>query len=142
LTKVGARETKTGGAKRAMSRSLTLAMDAFGSEAFAEFAERQGGSVSRVATIAARYYLADSDDRQSGWPVPRSARMVERERPHAGVPVEVDDATWDALLREAHRQGVDICALAAHAVLYFMADVDSGRVAQRMADAVAERRRR
>jgi hypothetical protein len=125
-----------------MSRSLTLAMDAFGSEAFAEFAERQGGSVSRVATTAARYYLADPDDDQPGWPVPSSARRVERERPQAGVRVEVDDATWNALLREARRQGVDIRVLAAHAVLYFMADVESGRVAQRMADAVAERRRR
>jgi hypothetical protein len=142
LTQVGVRETKTGGAKHAMSRSLTLAMDPFGSEAFAEFAERQGASVSRVATLAARYYLADSEDRQPAWRIPSSARRVERERPHAGVRVEVDDATWNALLHEARRQGVDICVLAAHAVLYFMADVDSGRVAQRMADVVADRRRR
>ena len=125
-----------------MSRSLTLAMDAFGSEAFADFAERQGGSVSRVATVAARYYLADPDDNHPGWPVPSSARMAEQERPDAGVRVEVDESTWNSLLGEARRQGVDIGVLAAHAVLYFMADVDSGRVAQRMADAVAERRRR
>jgi hypothetical protein len=122
-----------------MSRSLTLEMDAFGSEEFAEFAERQGGSVSSVAMLAARYYLADSDDRQPAWRVPSSAPGVERERPHAGVKVEVDDATWNALLQEARRQGVDICVLAAHAVLYFMTDVDSGRVARRMADVVAER---
>jgi hypothetical protein len=117
-------------------------MDAFGSEAFADFAERQGGSVSRVATVAARYYLADPDDNQPGWPVPSAARMAEQEHPHAGVRVEVEESTWNALLREARRQGVDIRVLAAHAVLYFMADVDSGRVAQRMADAVSERRRR
>ena len=126
-----------------MSRSLTLAMDAFGSEALADFAQRQGGSASRVATVAARYYLADPDDDHPGWPVPSSARTAEQERQHGGVPVvEVDESTWSALLLEARRQGVDIGVLAAHAVLYFMADVDSGRVAERIADAVAERRRR
>jgi hypothetical protein len=123
-----------------MSRSLTLPLDAFGSEALAEFAERQGGSVSRVTTLAARYYLAD-DARPPGWRVPSSARNVKRERSHAGVRVDVDHATWNALLDEAQRQGVEVGGLAAHAVLYFMADFDSGRVAQRMADVVPERPR-
>jgi hypothetical protein len=125
-----------------MSRSLTLEMDAFGLETFTELANRQGTSASGLVRIAAHYYLADSDDGRPAWRVPSFAHKVEPERRQDGVRIELDDATWDALVQEARRQGVDIGVLAAHAVLYFMADVDSGRVAQRMGDSVTERRRR
>jgi hypothetical protein len=129
-------------AKRAMPRSLTLKMDEFGLQTFAELAERQGASASRVATVAAHYYLADSDDGRPDWRVPSFFSRVEPQRRGAGLRVELADPTWNALVQEARRQGVDICVLAAHAVLYFIADVDSGRVAQRMGDYVTERRPR
>jgi DNA-binding transcriptional LysR family regulator len=139
LMSAGSPETEAGGAKRAMSRSVTLEMDAFGVEAFTELAERQGGSASGLLRMAAHYYLADSDDGRPAWQVPSFAHEAAPEPRRAGVQVEVDDETWDALVEEARRQGVDVGVLAAHAVLYFMADVDSGRVAQRMGDSVTER---
>ena len=114
-------------------------MDEFGLEALTELAELQGGSASRVARLAAHYYLADSDDERPAWRVPSFADKVEPQRRRAGVRVELDDATWEALVQEARRQGVDICVLATHAVLYFMVDVDSGRVAQRMGESVTKR---
>jgi hypothetical protein len=123
-----------------MSRTLTLEMDAFGVRAFTELADREGDSPSRALRIAAQYYLADSEDGRTAWRVPSFADDGEPERRHAGVEVEVDDATWDALDREARRQTVAIGALAAHAVLYFLADSDSGRVAQRISDSVSKRR--
>jgi hypothetical protein len=141
LTEAGAPATETGGAKHAMARSLTLEMDEFGLKAFAELAERQGGSASQVARVAAQYYLADSGGEGPAWRVPSFAHKVEPARQAPGVRVELDDATWDALVQEARRQEVDIGVLAVHAVLYFIADVDSGRVAQRMGDSVTEQRR-
>ena len=123
-----------------MSRTLTLEMDAFGVKAFGELADREGGSPSRALRMAARYYLADSEDGRSAWRVPNFAHEIEPECRQAGVQVEVDDATWDALDREARRQRVAIGALAAHAVLYFLADSDSGRVAKRIGESVSERR--
>ena len=140
MTQVGAPATETGGAEHAMARSLTLEMDEFGLDALADLAERQGGSASRVVTMAAQYYLGDSDRERPAWRVPSFAHKAEPERHCKAVEVELDDATWDALVQEARRQKVDICVLTAHAVLYFIADVDSGRVAQRMGDSVAERR--
>jgi hypothetical protein len=116
-------------------------MDTFGLEAFAEFAERQGTSLNRVATLAAHYYLGDADYREPAWQPPKSRRNAEGDRREPGARIELDRATWDALLHEARRQGVDIGVLAAHAILYFMTDVYSGRVAQRMAHAVVEPRR-
>ena len=124
-----------------MARSLTVEMDQFGLQAFTELAERQGGSASRVVRMAAHYYLGDSEEGRPAWRVPSFAQDADAERRRAGLRVELDDATWDSLLQEAQRQGVDIGVLAAHAVLYFIADVDSGRVAQRMGDSVGEQRR-
>lgn len=133
-------EAQTGGAQSKMSRTVTLELDDFGMEAFIDFAHRQGASTSRVAAMAARYYLADADDEQSAWRVPGSAHTIASERGRAAVRVELDGATLDALLREARRQSVDLGVLAAHAVLYFMTDVDSGRVAARTAQAISDRR--
>jgi hypothetical protein len=41
--------------------------------------------------------------------------------------VGVDDETWAALEEEGRRQGLDTELLAEHALLYFLADLDSGR---------------
>jgi hypothetical protein len=141
LTEVGAPDTETGGAEPAISRTVTLEMDDFGLETLTELAERQGASPSRLVTVAAQYYLADSEQARPEWRVPSFAHERRPKPLHADLQVELDDATWGALVEEARRQGVDIGVLAAHAVLYFVADVDSGRVAQRMGDSVAERRR-
>jgi hypothetical protein len=123
-----------------MSRTLNLEMDPFGLQAFTELAERHGGSASSVARMAAHYYLADSSGERPAWRVPAFARGAEPKRRRTDVRVELDDATWSALFQEARRQGVGICALATHAVLYFISDVDTGRVAERMDDSLAERR--
>jgi hypothetical protein len=117
-----------------MSRNVTLKMDAFGARAFGELARRHGGSASRLLRMAAHYYLADSDDERLGWRVPSLAREEGADRRGVAVQVQLDDATWTALAREARRQRVAVATLATHAVLYFIADVDSGRLAQRMGE--------
>jgi hypothetical protein len=48
----------------------------------------------------------------------------------------VDERTWEALSKEAADQGVTMEALATHALMYFLADVDSGRVAGQLIDAL------
>ena len=119
-----------------MSRELTLEMDAFGVQAFTEMAEREGGSTSHALRLAAHYYLGDSESERPVWRVPDCSDGAKSERRPAAVRVEVDEATWSALVREARRQRVETGALATHAVLYFIADLDSGRVAQRIGDSL------
>ena len=138
LTKCGSPTAETGGAQGTTSQTVTLELDEFGAEEFADFAQRQGASTSRVAAMAARYFLADAGDERPR--VPGFAHTVASELGHGGVRVELDGATWDALLLEARRQRVDIGVLAAHAVLYFMTEVHSGRVAARLGQATGERR--
>jgi hypothetical protein len=58
----------------------------------------------------------------------------------AGSPLRVrlDDATWNALTAEARAQGVTVEELALHALMYFLADLDSGRAAGRLEGALEE----
>ncbi len=48
------------------------------------------------------------------------------------VIVEFGEFTWGRLQSEAERQRVSIEELVSHAVLYFLADYDSGRIARRI----------
>ena len=55
-----------------------------------------------------------------------------------GVSIRLDEPTRRAIAEEADRQGVRAGALAAHAVLYFVADLDSGRLAGRFEHALED----
>ena len=83
--------------------------------------------------MASIYYLNDRDSRRPAWLVPRVAADSQ---PSRDLQVELDDATWGALSEEADRQGVPTDLLAMHALLYFLADIDSGRVAALLEDAL------
>ena len=48
------------------------------------------------------------------------------------VTAEFDDFGYALLRAEAERQGVPVEDLLAHAALYYLADVDSGRAAHRV----------
>ena len=45
------------------------------------------------------------------------------------VTVDLSDFAWNALIGEAERQEVELEALLVHAAMYYLADLDSGRVA-------------
>jgi hypothetical protein len=49
-----------------------------------------------------------------------------------GLSLPVDAFAWEALEEESARLGVSIEELVAFSVLYYLADVDSGRVARRI----------
>jgi len=66
------------------------------------------------------------------WRVPRFVRPAQPGG--AGTDVELDDATMQALEQEARRQGIPPGRLVEHALLYFLADLDSGRAEARLAD--------
>ena len=114
---------------------VTLRLDHFGKKALAARL-RGGASRDAVVSQAIRYYLADRGSGRLAWRVPRFLDSGERDE-SPGTEVKLDDDTMAALEREARRQGVDPGRLAQHALLYFLADLDSGRAASRPADALA-----
>jgi hypothetical protein len=115
-----------------MTRDVTLNLDAFSKEALERLAQRGNGSISKTVQMASLYYLSDRDSGRPAWQVPR---LPAADGSHS-VHVELDSETWDGLADEAEHQGVTPELLALHALLYFMADVDSGRVGELLDDAL------
>jgi hypothetical protein len=81
------------------------------------------------------YYLGSREDARVGWRAPRFRGGPGNVRAEG---VAVDDETWAALEAEAGRQGVPPGRLAEHAVLFYLADLESGRIAERLGAALEE----
>jgi hypothetical protein len=92
------------------------------------------GTVEQLRNQAAhaiRYYLTDKDAGRPGWPYPDfiSGNGSETRRE---LELTLEASVWDSLAEEAARQGVSPEQLAQHAVLYFVADREAGRVPARI----------
>jgi hypothetical protein len=82
---------------------------------------------------ALRFYLGDGSGDSPAWPYPGFLRGTEA-RGDIEVELELPAALWDAFQEEAVRQGVTVEQLSEHAVFYFAAELDAGRVTQRILD--------
>jgi hypothetical protein len=113
---------------------VRLELDDFGREAL-EAQVRSGGSRDAVLRTAVRYYLADRDSGRLAWRPPPFVHSVDRS---AGpvTDVELDEDTLEALEKQARHHGMAADRLAEHALLYFLADLDSGRAVMRLGDAL------
>lgn len=114
-------------------KAYTMTDRAFGWEAARE---RSAGGLVPLVREAAHYYLADREAGRPGWRYPRfRSGTGGSEWP---VPDELPGIAGDdlcsAFAREADRQGVEQGQLLRHALLYYLADLDSGRVTARIAD--------
>jgi hypothetical protein len=101
---------------------VKLQLDEFGETAL-ETQMRDGRSRDAVVRAATRYYLADRDSGRTAWRVPRFVRRDDSDG--SGMEVQLDDDTTEALVEEARRQGIAAGQLVEHALLYFVADLDS-----------------
>ena len=109
----------------AMTRNVTLHLDDFGQQSLDRLMHEGEGSPAAAFRTAALYYLADRDSGRPAW---RAPRFRSKTPSGQGLRVVFDDDTWDALTEEADRQNVETEELAVHALLYFLADFDSGRI--------------
>lgn len=97
------------------------------------FVRERHRSHAVAARTASLYYLADRKAERSTWPVPRFASApIAPDARSVTVPIELDEETWKVVAEEAERQRVSAERLIEHAVLYFLADLDSGRIAGRL----------
>lgn len=121
-----------------MRCSLTVEIGGFGFESLGGQLTRDPEKIARPLVQAIRYYLADHESERAGWLFPNFHRD-DHPGPTIEVPIEIDDATWTEFSAEAGRQEVSTDQLARHAVLYFAADRDAGRVAQRLFEGLGSR---
>ena len=93
----------------------------------------ESSSIGTALALAIRYYLTEKDTYAPGWAYPRFRReLIEGEG--VRVQITIDDAPWEALQREADRQGVSAERLAEHAALYFAAHLETGRIGRSVLD--------
>jgi len=114
-----------------MPHNVVLDLDEFGSTAVIREAARLGVSPAELLVRAARYYLADRGTGRLSYRLPGFVLRL-RVASGAGLAVELDDGAWSGLQAESARQGVALERLLEHAVLYLLADLDSGRAAARI----------
>ena len=118
-----------------MMKALTFQLDAFGRDALDEFVGQGSNSRSAAVRTASLYYLADREGRRPAWLAPHCSSASGEV---SNVTVRLDRETWTALQDEADRQSVSAADLTRHALLYFLADVDSGRIGQRLESALTD----
>jgi hypothetical protein len=116
-----------------MMKSVNVRLDRFGQEALEEHLRATGESESDALDVAVRYYLGDAGAGRLAWKVPRK---MTRADPEEEIELELDDDLHGELRREARRQHVSPDTLALHALMYYLADLDSGRAAARLGDAM------
>ena len=88
---------------------------------------------------AIRCYIGDRGASGSGWSYP-SFPQAEDGSGAVEVRLDIDDDLWRALGEEAEKQGASTQQMVGHAALWFAAEVDAGRIAQRVVDGLGETR--
>jgi hypothetical protein len=112
---------------------VTVRLGRFGREALDEYVRAGGGSPAGALGAAVRYYLGDADSDRVAWRVPAQVGTADTGEP---LELELDEELHGELEEESRRQDVSCDLLALHALMYYLADLDSGRAAARLGDAM------
>lgn len=120
------------GLTKATKRSLTLRLGALCVETLAGEDGQGSERVPARLVRAVRFYLADKGSNQPGWAYP--GFLSDKEVEGVDLELTVEENLLRALKQEAYRQGVSVSQLAEHAVLYYAAEQDAGRITQRILD--------
>lgn len=94
------------------------------------------GSPRRVAQQmegAVRCYLGDRGSERPAWPYPAFLRGSEVQE-DVELRLGIDADLWRQFEAEAKRQDVSVQQLAEHAAFYLAAELDAGRITQRILD--------
>jgi hypothetical protein len=119
-------------------RTVTVAVRSNGLESLRGAVTRDTAALAGSLGQVVRYYLADQRSERGGWSYP-NFRRGEQNLPTVEVEIEIEAEVWEAFSEEGDRQGVSTDQLAQHAVFYFAADRDSGRLAQRIVEDLGSR---
>ncbi|MGH2975973.1 MAG: hypothetical protein ACRDLL_14055 [Solirubrobacterales bacterium] len=114
-----------------MKRSVTVGLSAFAREALTA-AEMNGAETAISVVRAICVYLNDKGSAEPGWAYPALMRKRSRLSETTELELSIDDGLWRSLEEEAAIQGVTSQQLLQHAILYLTAEVDAGRITQRI----------
>jgi hypothetical protein len=115
---------------------MKLRLAPFEREALEAYRASERVPPERVVRTAVLYYLRDQHSERPTWRTPTLSRDEPKRK--FELQLELDDDTMRALAKQAAAQGVEPEPLARHALLFFLADVDSGEVARTLDRAVRD----
>lgn len=78
-----------------------------------------------------RFYLKERGSGGPGWSYPDLLRQGHPEE-EVEVELDIEDALWREVRLEAARQRVSVTQLLEHAALYYAAELDAGRLTERI----------
>lgn len=112
-------------------RQVTVSVSELALEALAGDGTDASAPVNMESAL--RCYLGDRGMNRPAWPYPGFLRGSETQGDEQ-VAFEVEDGLWRDFAEEAARQGVTVEQLVEHAAFYLAAELDAGRVTQRILD--------
>jgi hypothetical protein len=112
-----------------MNEEITITFDDFGWEALEERAAEQRVSLEELLSLALGYYDSELPSGRVATVVPRF-RRTPADGETRTLTLRVEEGTMPRLEREAERRGVALERVCEHAALLFLADLDSGKVAE------------
>jgi hypothetical protein len=119
----------------ANSTSITVRLSEFAVTALV--GEERGRELVLAALERAVWvYLNDSDTDRPGWRYPLFLR--DKVTGVTEFQLDLEPSLRDALEDEAERQEVSLSQMATHAVLYYAAELNAGRVTERILDNTSE----
>ena len=113
---------------------IPITFDEFGWSALEDHARAERLELDRLVALACSYYESElSADRTATVPPRFGEPAVEREtRTTRTLVLELGAESLRRLEQEAERQGLPLARLCEHAALLYLADLDSGRLAERV----------
>lgn len=113
---------------------ITTTFDEFGWSGLEDEARAERLALDQLVALACTYYASELAADRTATVVPRlgqpPAERVEREA--RTLVLELDEECLRRLEEEAERQGLPLERLCEHAALLYLADLDAGRVAERI----------
>jgi hypothetical protein len=114
-----------------MTPPLTVSLSEFAVGALAHGESHESEQVLRRFARAIRFYLHEAPVQKPGWSVPAALRP---ERDEVELKLQLDEQLLHRLEAEAGRQQVTLSRLVSQAAIYYAAELDAGRIAQRVLD--------
>lgn len=113
-------------------RWVTVHLSGFACEAVAGVGTPDKKHVPARVIRAIRCYLRDAGSEEAGWSYPHFLSNEGRAE-EVALRLNVDDDLWSSLEEEAERQHVSTEEMVEHAAFYFAAEMNAGRLTQRIA---------
>lgn len=110
---------------------ISISFEEFGWSMLEREASEEGLRLDRLVSLACAYYKSELANERMATLVPRFDQLAA-ERETRTLELELDAESLRRLEQEAERQEVKLERLIEYAAIFYLADLDAGRVAERV----------